>query len=157
MSSPLDKDPRPVITGMVQPYMRLKPPFTVDSPGYTKKDGETIPRRNPLVKDSDLLSTPSPDVTTTYDILRRSAKKFGNNKALGSRKLIKEHVENKKVKKLVDGKEQEVDKKWTYFELSGYEYMTYIEYEKLALDLGSGLAGLGITKQDRIHQYGATR
>jgi long-chain acyl-CoA synthetase len=64
--------------------------------------------------------------------------------------------ENKKVKKIVDGVEKEVDKKWTYYELSGYEYMSFLDYEKLALDLGAGLAGLGITSSDKIHQYGAT-
>ena len=57
----------------------------------------------------------------------------------------------------MDGQEQEVDKKWTYFEMSGYEYMSFVEYEKLALDLGSGLAGLGISKEDKMHLYGATR
>lgn len=33
-----------------------------------------------------------------------------NAKAMGSRKLIKTHQETKKVKKMVDGEEREVDK-----------------------------------------------
>lgn len=156
MPQALDNDPRPKVLGTTQPYMKHRPPFTVEASGYEQKDGETIPRRHPLAKD-ELFDRPSSDVSTTYENLTRAAKKFGNAKAVGSRKLIKEHVENKKVKKMVDGKEQEVDKKWTYFELSGYEYMSFLEYEKLALDLGSGLAGLGITKEHKIHQYGATR
>jgi long-chain acyl-CoA synthetase len=57
----------------------------------------------------------------------------------------------------VDGQETEVDKKWTYFEMSGYVYMSFIEYEKLALTCGSGLRSLGLVKDDKLHLYGATR
>ena len=156
MSTPLDNDTRPRVDGFIQPSMRNKPPFSVEASGATKKDGETIPRRNPMAKDQ-LIGQPSAEVATTYDVLKRAVKKFGNAKAMGSRKVVKEHVEMKKVKKVIDGKEQEVDKKWTYFELSGYEYISFIEYEKLVLDLASGLAGLGLTKQDKVHVYGATR
>ena len=140
----------------INPKMTAKPPFSVEASGYTKNDGETIPRRNPLAKDK-LVTVPSDDVTTVYENLRRSAAKFGNGKAMGWRKLIKTHTETKKVKKLVDGKEQEVDKKWTYFEMSGYNYITFNEYEKMALSVGSGLRGRGLEKDDRIHLFGATR
>lgn len=156
MSSPLENDPRPRVDGFIQPSMRNKPPFSVEAPGVSKKDGETIPRRNPMAKDG-LIGTPSSEIVTTYDVLKRAVKKFGNAKAMGSRKVIKEHVETKKVKKVIDGQEQEVDKKWTYFELSGYEYISFIEYERIVLDLASGLAGLGLTKQHKVHVYGATR
>ncbi|KAK5278697.1 long-chain fatty acid-CoA ligase, partial [Exophiala xenobiotica] len=132
-----------------------KPPYSVEATGYEKKQGETIPRRNPLAKDA-LIVRPSDDVKTVYDNLRRAAAKFGNAKAIGTRKIIKTHVENKKVKKMVDGQEQEVEKKWTFFELSGYTYMSFVEYEKLALDLGSGLRHLGLKKDDKMHLYGAT-
>jgi len=136
--------------------MAKKPPFSVEASGYQPVEGETIPRRHPLAKDK-LIIRPAEDVATTYDILRRGAKKFGNAKAVGSRRLIKTHVENRKVKKMVDGVEQEVDKKWTYFELSGYTYMSFIDYERLALQLGAGLRNLGLEKNHRIHLYGSTR
>lgn len=144
------------VSGYVQPQMMKKPPFTVEASGYEKKEGETIPRRHPAAKDQ-LIVKPSEDVSTIYENLVRAAKKFGNAKAIGSRKVIRTHTENKKVKKIVDGKEQEVDKKWTYFELSGYHYMSFIEYQQLALDIGSGLRNLGVTKEHRMHLYGATR
>jgi long-chain acyl-CoA synthetase len=140
----------------VYPKMTRKPPFSVEASGYTKKEGETIPRRNPACKDK-LATVPSDDVTTVYENLRRSAAKFGNAKAMGWRKVIKTHMETKKVKKMVDGKEQEVDKNWTYFELSGYNYITFVEYEKLALAAGAGFRDLGLQKDDKIHLYGATR
>lgn len=144
------------ISGTVQPYMYRKPPFTIESPGHEQQKGQTIPRRNRHAKD-ELITKPSAEVSTIYENLRRAAAKFGNAKAIGSRKIIKTHVENKKVKKMVDGKEQEVDKKWTYFEMSGYEYMTFIEYEQMSLAAASGLRYLGLQKDDKMHLYGATR
>ncbi len=152
----LSNDNRPRMDGYVQPQMVKKPPFSIEAPGYTKKDGETIPRRHPLAKDK-LIVLPADEVKTIYDNLKRAAAKFGNAKAIGTRKIIKTHVENKKVKKIVDGQEQEVDKKWTYYELSGYSYISFLEYEKLALEIGSGLRHLGITKENKMHLYGATR
>ncbi|KAF4215348.1 hypothetical protein CNMCM8980_006797 [Aspergillus fumigatiaffinis] len=139
----------------LQPRMSKKPPFTVEAPGYEPVPGETIPRRLPLAKDN-LILRPAEDVATTYDVFRRSARMFGNAKAVGTRRLVKTHVENKKVKKIVDGVEQEVEKKWTYFEMSGYTYKSFVEYERLALELGCGLRKLGLEKDNKIHLYGAT-
>ena len=141
---------------VVYPRMVKEPPFSVEAPGYDKVEGETIPRRNANYPDK-LLTRPSDDVATVFDNLKRAARMFGDKKAMGSRKIVKTHTENKKVKKMVDGQETEVDKKWTYFELSGYEYISYIEYEKLALQCGSGLRSLGLVKDDRILLFGATR
>ncbi|KAF7716233.1 AMP-dependent synthetase/ligase domain-containing protein [Penicillium ucsense] len=138
-----------------QPRMVKKGPFTVEAPNYEKVEGETIPRRHPNAKNG-LILRPSEDVATTYDNIRRSARLFGNNKAVGTRKLIKTHVENKKIKKMVDGVEKEVDKQWTYFEMSGYSYMTFLEYEQLCLQLGAGLRKLGLERDGRLHLYGAT-
>lgn len=109
-----------------------------------------------MAKDK-LTSTPSDDVRTIFDILKRSADKYGNAKALGSRRLIKTHHETKKVKKLVEGVTKEVDKNWTYFELSEYSYISFVEYEKLALDVGAGLRKLGLAKGDRVHLFAGTR
>lgn len=139
----------------VQPKIYHKPPFSVEAPGYEHVDGETIPRRHPLTVDK-LLNTPSPDIQTVFDIIKRSSEKYGNAKAIGSRRLIKTHQETKKIKKMVDGQEQEVDKKWTYFELSGYEYLSFQDYEKLTLQIGAGYRKLGLNKDDRVHIYAAT-
>lgn len=139
----------------LHPRMVNKPPFSVEVPGSERVQGETVPRRLPKAKDN-LIIQPTPDVATTYDVIKRSARVYGNAKAVGSRRLIKTHVENKKVKKVVDGVEQEVDKKWTYSELSGYTYKSFAEYEQLALQLGCGFRKLGLEKDNKIHLYGAT-
>lgn len=145
----------PTIRDSIVPRMSKRGPFTVEASGYEPVEGETIPRRNPIAKDK-LIARPAEDVASVYDILRRGAKVFGNAKCVGSRRILKTHVENKKVKKLVDGVEQEVDKKWTYFELSDYSYLSFIEFEQLALQLGAGLRKLGLNKGDKVHLYAAT-
>ena len=139
-----------------QPKIYRSPPFTVEASGYEPVKGETIPRRHPGSKDK-LVERPSEDVRTIFDILKRSADKFGNAKALGTRKVIKVHHETKKVKKMVDGKTQEVDKNWSYFELSEYSYISFVEYEKLTGHVGSGLRKFGMVKGDRLQLFGATR
>ncbi|KAF2762931.1 acetyl-CoA synthetase-like protein [Pseudovirgaria hyperparasitica] len=134
----------------------LKPgPHTVNAPGFEKVDGETIPRRNVKAKDK-LHSRPLEEIKTIPDILKYASTKYGNAKCVGTRKLIKLHNETKKVKKLVDGKQQEVDKKWTYFEMSGYKYQSFSEFEKQALQYGAGLRKLGLTAGDKVHLYAPT-
>ena len=139
-----------------QPKLYSSPPFTVEASGYKPAKGETIPRRHPAAKDK-LITTPSDDVRTIFDILKRSADKFGNAKAIGTRKLVKVHSETKKVKKTVDGKTEEVDKKWSYFELSEYSYLSFVEYEKLTGQIGSGLRKLGMVKGERLQLFAGTR
>lgn len=143
-------------TQTLYPRISQSGPFTVEASGYEAVEGETLPRRHPKSKDK-LTTTPSDDVTTIFDILKRSADKFGNAKAVGTRRLMKTHYENKKVKKTVDGVTTEVDKKWTYYELSGYSYLSFVEYECIVLDIGAGLRKLGLAKDDRLHLFAGTR
>jgi long-chain acyl-CoA synthetase len=71
--------------------------------------------------------------------------------------LIKTHKETKKVKKVIDGKEQEVDKEWTYYELTSYNYISFKEYETLWRQIGARFRLLGLIKDDRVHMFAATR
>lgn len=139
-----------------QPKTYISGPFTVESPGYKKVDGETIPRRNARCKD-ELKTRPDENTSTVYDIFKRSAEKYGNAKAIGQRDLIRKHEEVKKVKKTIDGKEQQVDKKWIYYEMSEYHYMSFNDYAKMALQCGAGLRKLGLEAGDRVHIFAATR
>ncbi|MCJ1313797.1 long-chain fatty acid-CoA ligase [Agyrium rufum] len=137
------------------PVMQGKGPFTVEVPDVEPVKGETIPRRHPSAKDG-LHTTPGPGIKTIFDIIRFAANKFGNAKAMGSRPLIQMHTEIRKVKKTIDGKTQEVDKKWTLPEFGPYNYISFIEYEQWVLQVGSGLRKLGMSKGDRMHIFGAT-
>ena len=143
-------------TRIMYPRMMQNGPFTVEASGYEPVKGETIPRRHPRSKDR-LTTSPSDDVRTIFDILTHSAKKYGNAKAIGSRKIIKTHTETKKIKKTIDGKTKEIDKDWSYFELSVYSFISFVEYEQLCLQVGCGLRKLGMVKDDRLHLFAASR
>ena len=143
-------------SGLTPLYQVHKPPFTIESPGYEKKPNETIPRRHPKARDG-LIDRPSEDVHTVFDIIRRSARLFPDNNAVGYRKLIKLHKEKTQIEKKIDGKIQKVDKEWTYFELSGYSFFTYKEYEKHCRQVGSGLRHLGLAPKDKLFVFGSTR
>lgn len=139
----------------VSPKLVAKPPFSLPVKDAQPVDGETIPRRHPQAVDQ-LLARPSPDVTTVFELVSAAIEKYGNARCMGSRKLVTTHTETKKVKKMVDGEEREVDKNWTYFELSAYEYITYYEYKNLMREVASGLRKIGLEKYDRLHVFAAT-
>jgi long-chain acyl-CoA synthetase len=138
------------------PQMTAKPPFTLPAVGASAVDGETIPRRHPKAVNS-FVSIPEEGCHTLYDVLVRAGQKFGNEKALGTRPLLKKHIETKKIKKMVDGKEREEEKEWTYFEMGSYSWTTFSEYVELALQVGAGFREFGLTKGDKVHVYAATR
>ena len=138
------------------PKIYKSPPYTVERPGVKATKGETVPRINTRSKDG-LINTPEQGINTLWDIVKRGSSKYGNAKCVGYRKLIKQHEEVKKVKKQVDGKEETVDKKWYYSELSEYNYWSFIEYEKKATRVGAGLRKLGMQPQDRLHVFAQTR
>ncbi|KAM3080026.1 long-chain fatty acid-CoA ligase [Clarireedia jacksonii] len=141
-------------TTTLQPRMSRKPPFTAEVQGIPAVDGESIPRRN--VRHPQLLSSPQPGIATVFDIVKHSSRQYGDARALGSRKLIQKHKEIKKVKKVVDGQPKEVDKEWTYFEMSHYEYISFKEYEVTVLSIGAGFRDIGMTKDNRVHLFAAT-
>lgn len=142
--------PKPVL-----PKLVAKGPFSVPSPNAQPVDGETVPRRLPIAV-PDLHTKPGGTIDTVYELVKQSAAKYGNSKALGSRKLVNTHIETKMIKKKVEGEEVEVEKKWTYFELSPYDYITYEQYGQLTLQVGSGLRKLGLVAGDRVHLFAAT-
>lgn len=136
-------------------YTIKTPPFTIDAPGAPDIEGETKPRRHPKAKHG-LVTRPHPDVDTVFSLIKRSAEVYATERCLGSRQLLTIHDEVKKVPKIVDGKKQMVDKKWQYFELSGFSFVTYAEYETHLLSLASGLRKLGVERGDKVHMFAST-
>lgn len=70
------------------------------------------------------------DVNIIFDLLKCLVKFYLDELVIGSRKFIKVYKENKKIFKVIDGKEELVDKEWIFFELSDYGYLIYGEYFK---------------------------
>lgn len=141
---------------MLLPKMEKKGPFSMEVPGVEKVEGETIPRRNSRCKDG-LITELDPSIKTIYDIVRYATHKFQHAPCIGTRTLIDTVKEKKVVKKMVDGKESDVPKEWSYFQLSPYKFMSFVEFQLLVRALGNGLREIGLAKGDKIHLYGATR
>lgn len=140
----------------VGPLHAIKsPPYTIDAPGAPDIEGETKPRRHPSAKDG-LVTRPHPDIDTVFSLVKHSASTYAGERCVGTRKLLKVHEESKQVPKIVEGKTEMVEKKWQYFELSDFSFLTYGEYEKHLLNIGSGLRELGLSKGDKVHMFAST-
>ncbi|KAH0267600.1 putative AMP-binding enzyme, partial [Aureobasidium melanogenum] len=136
----------------LQPRIVKSGPSTVEVEGVEKVDGETIPRRHPVAKDR-LHERLEPEVRTIFDILRQAARTHGHAHALGSRRVLDTHTEIKKTK---DKEGKPIEKQWTYYELSDYSYLSYVQFEQRALLAGMAMRSLGLSRNDRIKIYGAT-
>lgn len=140
------------------PKQYKRGPYTVevDLPaGQAAPVRESIPRRNVACKDK-LATVPEPGVDTLYKLVQRSSEKYGNAKAIGTRKIIKVYNETNQITKKVDGKEVKQDKAWQYYELGPYEYISASEYANLTNTIGAGLRAYGMVKDDRVHLFAST-
>lgn len=140
---------------ILHPRTTARAPYSVEVPDQKDIPGETRVRRHPK-SIPELITKPADNISTLFELVKVSTEKYGNSNIMGSRRLLRTHQETKKVKKIVDGEERQVDKQWTYFELSAYEYITYNEYLRRILQLGAGLRKLGLAAGDRVHVFAAT-
>ncbi|CAO1625835.1 unnamed protein product [Sympodiomycopsis kandeliae] len=104
----------------------------------------------------DLIAGPGEGIETMVDVFNFALKKFTNKPILGYRDLIKTHEEEKEITKKVDGKDKKEKKKWTYYELSDYKYLTYTELDERVRHASSGLRNLGLTSDTRFNIYSTT-
>ncbi|KDR78211.1 hypothetical protein GALMADRAFT_1307016 [Galerina marginata CBS 339.88] len=117
--------------------------------------GEGPTRRCTLAKDG-LVTQPFDGIDTVFDVVQYAARTHGNRKALGWRDVVKTVEEEKDVTKVVDGKEVTEKKKWKYFELSDYKYISFIEVKEAVSEVGRALVHLGVSKDDVFNVYAQT-
>ncbi|KAJ8121420.1 hypothetical protein ONZ43_g2122 [Nemania bipapillata] len=141
--------------GVLPLRMVQKPPFMIQDMSAPEIEGESRPYRHVKAKNG-FLTRVSPETVTVYDLFTMAAKKHGDKAAIGSRTLIETHIETKKVPKVVDGVKTEVEKQWTFFELSPYKFLTYKDYATRALNVGAGLRKLGLEPGDIVHIFAST-
>lgn len=120
--------------------------------------GETAPRRRAAQKAAALERPADCKATTVPEFLDEFLTKHGNRNAMAWRNLINIHSDTKKVTKIVDGQETKVDKQWTYYEYSHYNYITYADLLNLVKYYSVGLTSLGLlpNQQNKLHIYAAT-
>ncbi|TFK36168.1 long-chain-fatty-acid-CoA-ligase [Crucibulum laeve] len=137
---------------------------TTNKPGYYGEGSiEVTPptsstegpiRRCSLSKDG-LVTQPFAGIDTVADIIAYAARTHGTRPALGWRDIIKMH-EEKEVKKVVEGKEVIEKKKWKYFELSAYKYLSFVEVKQAVDEIARALVDLGVGKGDVFNVYAQT-
>ena len=121
------------------------------------RPGEGPVRRCSLTKDTGLVERPAEGINTVYDIIEYTARTHGSRPALGTRDVIKIHEEEKEVTKVVDGKEVKETKKWKFFELSPYKFISFVELKEAVSEAARGLVHLGVTDKDVFNIYAQTR
>ncbi|KAF5334972.1 hypothetical protein D9611_009928 [Ephemerocybe angulata] len=120
-----------------------------------ERAGEGGVRRCSLAKDG-LSERPAEGVNTVYDIILYAARVHGSRKALGWRDVVQTVEEEKEVTKVVEGKEVKETKKWKYFELSPYKYISFIEVKEAVAEVARALLHLGVTDKDVFNIYAQT-
>jgi long-chain acyl-CoA synthetase len=130
-------------------------PFSVEV-SHEDVPGEGRIRRNRVSATGELLSKPRDNVSTVYELLQYSVTKFGDKPCMGHRNVVKEHIEEKITTKVVGGVETQIPKKWTYWELSPYNYRSYKQVGEESAALGAGLKNMGLKKGDCIELYAGT-
>lgn len=81
--------------------------------------GESIPHR--YYKNADaLVETPDKSIVNLYDILKYSAQNYPNRPALGERSILNIIKEEKTL-------EGGAKKEWSYFELSDYKLLVFVQ------------------------------
>lgn len=118
--------------------------------------GEGPTRRCTLSKDG-LVTQPFEGIDTVYDIVAYAARTHGSRKALGWRDIVNIIEEEKEVTKVIDGQEVKEKKKWKFFELSDYRYLSFIEVKEVVSEIARALIHLGVTSDDVINVYAQTR
>jgi long-chain acyl-CoA synthetase len=118
--------------------------------------GEGPTRRCTLSKDG-LVTQPFEGIDTVYDIVAYAARTHGSRKALGWRDVVNVIEEEKEVTKVIDGQAVKEKKKWKFFELSDYKYLSFIEVKEAVSEIARALIHLGVTSDDVINVYSQTR
>lgn len=121
--------------------------------------GETAPRRNVGAKNAPwIYPDNNPEMNTIWNLLEWSVKEYTDLQAMGWRKIVDVHTEEKMVTKKVDGKTVQIPKQWQYFELSGYTYITYRQLLQTVKEYAAGLMAIGIKPkgEETFHIYAQT-
>ena len=119
-------------------------------------EGEGAVRRCAISKDA-LTMRPAEGIETVFDLFAYAVRTHGSRDAYGWRDVIRIHEEEKEVTKKRDGREIIEKKKWKYFELSPYQFHSFLDVEKIVSEIGRGLLVLGVGVDDIFNIYSQTR
>ncbi|CCH59116.1 hypothetical protein TBLA_0B02740 [Henningerozyma blattae CBS 6284] len=126
--------------------------------GPQKDKTETAPRRATYAKEGSIERPKDFKSKTVYEFALECCQRGKDRKALGWRNIIDVVTEKKIIKKTINGKETEVEKNWSYYHLSDYKYITYVQLASNIHAIGRGLIDLGLKpgESDKVHIYAST-
>ncbi|KAJ3182113.1 long-chain fatty acid-CoA ligase [Irineochytrium annulatum] len=119
------------------------------------QEGEGAILRHALAS-KELFTRPDPSINSIYDILLRGVRLMPKKNIMGARTLVRMVEEEKEVTKMVGGKEVKQMKKWTFFQLSPYSWITYADVFEITKKVGSGLRKLGLNPKDKVTIFAST-
>ncbi|KAI8905659.1 hypothetical protein DFJ77DRAFT_205715 [Powellomyces hirtus] len=99
---------------------------------------------------------PHPDIHTLFDILAHTCKTNGSKRAMGARKVVRQHTEEKTITKTVAGQPVTEIKKWNFYELSGFSWMTYSDVKEATTRIGAGLRHIGLAPGSKLTLFAST-
>ncbi|KAI0032135.1 long-chain-fatty-acid-CoA-ligase [Vararia minispora EC-137] len=103
-----------------------------------------------------LVTQPLESIKTVPDVLNYAERTHGDRRAYGYRDVVQMVEEEKEVKKMVGGKEVSEMKKWRYFQLSDYKFISFIDLKKAVVEVAGGLLELGLQKGEVVNIYAQT-
>lgn len=126
--------------------------------GKAENAKETAPRRNCSNVKAPVVRPPGYGCDTVYEFAIEAFGKGGDRQGMAWRDVVDVHEEKKMVTKRIEGKDQQVEKTWQYYELSKYHHNSYSELTQIMHDLGRGLVEIGVqpNQQEKLHIYAST-
>ncbi|KAI8607479.1 hypothetical protein BC830DRAFT_1175280 [Chytriomyces sp. MP71] len=120
-----------------------------------------LPNASPIYRSTKspegLTERPEEGINTVFDIIQRGWTQFGDREMFGQRNLVRIVEEEKEVtKKVPGGGEVKEIKKWKYFELSGYSWMTWKQAHETTRAYASGYRALGLKAGDKLTIFADT-
>jgi long-chain acyl-CoA synthetase len=135
---------------------RLGRQLTYNATEGAGNDGP-ITRSTRLEKGQPLVTSPDPSIKTLYDVLLHGVRVYPASRHLfGKRTVIGTVEEEKQVTKLVNGVKTQETKKWSFFKLSHYEWLTYRDVQDITTKMGQGLVSLGLKQKDKVAIFHST-
>ncbi|PKI82768.1 long-chain-fatty-acid--CoA ligase [Malassezia vespertilionis] len=119
-------------------------------------DGTEGQIRRSFLQPEALLERPAEGVNTMVDLLHYATKKHGNTCKIGTREIVREHKDQKVVRKKVGDKEVEETKTWTFYELTPFHYTTLNQFAENVKKFAKGLGALGFDSSKRFNIFAST-
>jgi long-chain acyl-CoA synthetase len=139
--------------------------INANKPGYFGKGSVEVGPEPPpsegrirhlAISADKLITQPIEGIDTLPDVVAYAARTYGTKPALGWRDVIQTYEEEREVQKIVNGQQIPEKKKWKYFQLSDYRYLSYIDVQVAVSELSRALVHLGVNKGHVINIYSQT-